>query len=153
MTSDACVSVVMGSTSDAEHLEPMFKLLDQFEIPWEKRVLSAHRQPDELKGYIVDADRRGIAVFIAAAGLAAALPGVIAAHTLKPVIGIPIPGGPLRGVDALLSIVQMPGGIPVATVGIGSNGPKNAAVLAARILSLGDERVRDRLTAHRDGMR
>ena len=153
MTSEARLSVVMGSTSDEEHLEPMFKLLDQFEIPWEKRVLSAHRQPDELKSYIVEADRRGVAVFIAAAGLAAALPGVIAAHTLKPVIGIPIPGGPLRGVDALLSIVQMPGGIPVATVGIGSNGPKNAAVLAARILSLSDERIRDRLAAHRDGMR
>ncbi|MEJ2720549.1 MAG: 5-(carboxyamino)imidazole ribonucleotide mutase [bacterium] len=153
MTSEALLSVVMGSTSDEEHLDPMFKLLDQFEIPWEKRVLSAHRQPDELKSYIVEADRRGVAVFIAAAGLAAALPGVIAAHTLKPVIGIPVPGGPLRGVDALFSIVQMPGGIPVATVGIGSNGPKNAAVLAARILSLSDERIRDRLVAHRDGMR
>jgi 5-(carboxyamino)imidazole ribonucleotide mutase len=153
MTSDTRVSVVMGSSSDEGHLEPAFELLDEFGIQWEKRILSAHRQPDELKSYIEDADGRGIAVFIAAAGLAAALPGMIAAHTLKPVIGIPVPGGPLRGVDALLSMVQMPGGIPVATVGVGSNGPKNAAVLAARILSLSDERIRAKLEAHRNGMR
>jgi 5-(carboxyamino)imidazole ribonucleotide mutase len=143
----------MGSKSDEGHLEPAFKLLDEFGIPWEKQILSAHRQPDELRQYIEDADARGISVFIAAAGLAAALPGVMAAHTLKPVIGIPVPGGPLKGIDALLSIVQMPGGIPVATVGIGSNGPKNAAVLAARILSLSDAAIGEKLRRHRDSMR
>ena len=153
MTNDTRVSVVMGSKSDEAHIEPAFKLLDEFGIKWEKQILSAHRQPDELRRYIEDADARGIAVFIAAAGLAAALPGVMAAHTLKPVIGIPVPGGPLKGIDALLSIVQMPGGIPVATVGIGSNGPKNAAVLAARILSLSDGAIGKKLQEHRDSMR
>jgi 5-(carboxyamino)imidazole ribonucleotide mutase len=153
MANDTRVSVVMGSKSDESHLEPAFKLLDELGIQWEKQILSAHRQPDELQRYILDADTRGIAVFIAAAGLAAALPGVMAAHTLKPVIGIPVPGGPLKGIDALLSIVQMPGGIPVATVGIGSNGPKNAAVLAARILALSDAAIGEKLQEHRDSMR
>ncbi|UCH85546.1 MAG: 5-(carboxyamino)imidazole ribonucleotide mutase [Candidatus Latescibacterota bacterium] len=153
MANDTRVAIVMGSTSDEGHLEPAFKLLDLFGLGWEKQILSAHRQPDELRRYIEDADSRGVAVFIAAAGLAAALPGVVAAHTLKPVIGIPVPGGPLKGIDALLSIVQMPGGIPVATVGVGSNGPKNAAVLAARILSLTDESVGKKLQEHRDSMR
>ena len=92
-------------------------------------------------------------MFIAAAVLSAALPGVIAAHTLRPVVGIPVPGGPFKGMDALLSIVQMPGGIPVATVGVGSHGPKNAAVLAAEILSLADEPLRERLGQYREGLK
>jgi 5-(carboxyamino)imidazole ribonucleotide mutase len=149
MAKHPLVSIVMGSKSDEGHLEPAFTLLDDFGISWEKRVLSAHRQPDELREYIDSADAGGARVFIAAAGLSAALPGVIAAHTHKPVIGIPIPGGPLKGIDALLSIVQMPGGIPVATVGVGSNGPKNAAVLAAEILALTDEVVLEKLRAYR----
>ncbi|UCG52408.1 MAG: 5-(carboxyamino)imidazole ribonucleotide mutase [Candidatus Latescibacterota bacterium] len=153
MTSNTVVSVVMGSKSDEGHLEPAFKLLDGFGIDWETRVLSAHRQPDELRAYIQEADQKGVRVFIAAAGLSAALPGVIAAHTIKPVIGIPVPGGPLKGVDALLSIVQMPGGIPVATVGVGSHGPKNAAVLAAEILSLTDEGIRKKLEEYRNSMK
>jgi 5-(carboxyamino)imidazole ribonucleotide mutase len=153
MAKKALVSIVMGSKSDEGHLEPAFKLLDEFGIAWESRALSAHRQPDELREYIDSAETEGIRIFIAAAGLSAALPGVIAAHTHKPVIGIPVPGGPLKGIDALLSIVQMPGGIPVATVGVGSHGPKNAAVLAAEILALNDEVVLEKLRAYRAGFK
>jgi 5-(carboxyamino)imidazole ribonucleotide mutase len=130
-------------------MEPAYDLLDDLNIPWEKRVLSAHRQPDALRHYVDEAVRKGVKVFIAAAGLSAALPGVVAAHTIQPVIGVPVPAGPLRGVDALLSIVQMPGGIPVATVGLGSNGPKNAALLACEMLSLGDEEMRARMQMYR----
>jgi len=144
---------VMGSKSDEGHLEPTLKILDELGIPWEKRVLSAHRQPDELRAYVRETEGKGARLFIAAAGLSAALPGVIASHTLKPVIGVPVPGGPLGGVDALLSIVQMPGGIPVATVGLGSHGSKNAAVLAAEILALSDETVRERLRQYREGLK
>jgi 5-(carboxyamino)imidazole ribonucleotide mutase len=153
MVTNAVVSVVMGSRSDEGHLEPMFGILDSLGIAWETRVLSAHRQPDELRAYVNEADTNGVRVFVAAAGLSAALPGVIAAHTLRPVIGIPVPGGPLKGMDALLSIVQMPGGIPVATVGVGSHGPKNAAVLAAEILALSDDSIGERLRRYRDGLK
>jgi 5-(carboxyamino)imidazole ribonucleotide mutase len=143
------VSVLMGSDSDDAHLEAMYKLLDELGIAWEKHVLSAHRQPDKLREYLAEAEHKGIEIFIAAAGLSAALPGVVAAHTVRPVIGVPIPAGPLKGVDALLSIVQMPGGIPVATVGVGSHGPKNAAVLTAEILSLSDNSLLARLKKYR----
>jgi len=153
MVKNAVVSIVMGSKSDEGHLEPTLKILDELGIPWEKRVLSAHRQPDELRAYVRETEGKGARLFIAAAGLSAALPGVIASHTLKPVIGVPVPGGPLAGVDALLSIVQMPGGIPVATVGLGSHGSKNAAVLAAEILALSDETVRERLRQYREGLK
>jgi len=153
MSGEKLVSVVMGSRNDEGHLESTFKLLDEMGIGWEKHVLSAHRQPDELRAHVVDAEARGIRVFIAAAGLSAALPGVIAAHTARPVIGIPIPGGVLGGVDALLSMVQMPGGVPVATVGLGSHGSKNAAVLAAEILALSDETIRERLRRFREGLK
>lgn len=150
MANDVAVSIIMGSKSDDDHLRPAYELLDGFGIKWEKQALSAHRQPEKLRKYIEEADRRGVRVFITAAGLSAALPGVVAAHTLRPVIGIPVPGGPLKGMDALLSIVQMPGGIPVATVGVGSHGPKNAAVLAAEILALSDSDVMEKLSAYRD---
>ena len=153
MVKNAVVSIVMGSKSDEGHLEPTLKILDELGIPWEKRVLSANRQPDELRAYVRETEGKGARLFIAAAGLSAALPGVIASHTLKPVIGVPVPGGPLGGVDALLSIVQMPGGIPVATVGLGSHGSKNAAVLAAEILALSDETVRERLRQYREGLK
>ena len=153
MVKNAVVSIVMGSKSDEGHLEPTLKILDELGIAWEKRVLSAHRQPDELRAYVRETEGKGARLFIAAAGLSAALPGVIASHTLKPVIGVPVPGGPLGGVDALLSIVQMPGGIPVATVGLGSHGSKNAAVLAAEILALSDETVRERLRQYREGLK
>jgi 5-(carboxyamino)imidazole ribonucleotide mutase len=153
MNKTAVVSIVMGSKSDEAHVEPALKLLDEMGIAWEKRVLSAHRQPEALGAYVADAEERGILVFIAAAGLSAALPGVISSRTLKPVIGIPVPGGPLAGVDALLSIVQMPGGIPVAAVGVGSHGPKNAAVLAAEILALSDAGVRANLERYRESLK
>jgi len=153
MAANPLVSILMGSASDDDHLASTYSLLDEFDIPWEKRVLSAHRQPDALREYLLEAGTRGIKVFIAAAGLSAALPGVVAAHTLRPVIGIPVPGGPLKGIDALLSIVQMPGGIPVATVGVGSHGPKNAAILAAEMLALADERLSERLRTYREKLR
>jgi len=143
----------MGSKSDDEFLTSTYALLDEFGISWEKKVLSAHRQPDALRAYLEEADAGGVKIFIAAAGLSAALPGVVAAHTLRPVIGVPVPGGPLKGMDALLSIVQMPGGIPVATVGVGSHGPKNAAILAAEILALADDATRDKLTQYREKLR
>ncbi|MDH3216755.1 MAG: 5-(carboxyamino)imidazole ribonucleotide mutase [Candidatus Krumholzibacteria bacterium] len=153
MSDNPVVSVLMGSDSDDAHMKPAYQLLGELRISFEKRVLSAHRQPDKLNAYIHDAEQRGIRVFIAAAGLSAALPGVVAATSVRPVIGVPVPAGPLKGVDALLSIVQMPGGIPVATVGIGSNGPKNAAVLAAQILALGDDSVLERVGKYREKLR
>lgn len=150
MSNSPVVSILMGSENDDDHLQPAYKLLDELRIGFEKRVLSAHRQPDKLAAYLDEAEGKGIKIFIAAAGLSAALPGVVAAKSLRPVIGVPVPAGPLKGIDALLSIVQMPGGIPVATVGVGSNGPKNAAVLAAEMLSLGDASVFDRLKKYRE---
>jgi phosphoribosylaminoimidazole carboxylase PurE protein len=144
------VSILMGSKSDDEHLAPAYALLDELGVPWEKRVLSAHRQPDALRTFVLEADRRGVLVFIAAAGLSAALPGVVAAHTTRPVIGVPVPSGPLKGVDSLLSIVQMPGGVPVAAVGVGSHGPKNAAILAAQMISLKDPALGARLKKYRE---
>jgi len=144
------VSIVMGSKSDEGHLKSLFEQLDRLGISWEKRVLSAHRQPEKLGRYVSEAERGGIRIFVAAAGLSAALPGVIASMTTRPVIGVPIPAGPLQGVDALLSMVQMPGGIPVATVGLGSNGPKNAAHLAAEILALGSKPILNKLRAFRE---
>jgi 5-(carboxyamino)imidazole ribonucleotide mutase len=150
MSKDTVVSILMGSKSDDAHMEATYKLLDEFGVAWEKKVLSAHRQPDKLRDYLLGAEKGGIRIFIAAAGLSAALPGVVAAHTLRPVIGVPVPGGPLKGVDALLSIVQMPGGIPVATVGVGSHGPKNAAILAVEMLALSDDALAGRLRQYRD---
>ena len=153
MSKQPLVSILMGSKSDDEFLASTYALLDEFGISWEKKVLSAHRQPDALRAYLEEADGGGVKIFIAAAGLSAALPGVVAAHTLRPVIGVPVPGGPFKGMDALLSIVQMAGGIPVATVGVGSHGPKNAAILAAEILALADDATRDKLTQYRERLR
>jgi phosphoribosylaminoimidazole carboxylase PurE protein len=153
MAQDVVVSIVMGSKNDEGHLDATFKILGDMGIPWEKRVLSAHRNPEALRAYVAEAEGRGVRVFIAAAGLSAALPGVMASHTSKPVIGVPVPGGPLAGVDALLSMVQMPGGIPVATVGLGTHGPKNAAVLAAEILALSDESLGEKLRRFREGLK
>jgi 5-(carboxyamino)imidazole ribonucleotide mutase len=147
------VAILLGSKTDEGHLRPTTELLDRFQIDWELKVISAHRQPEQLQQYVRAADAGGTLVFIAAAGLSAALPGVIGSISSKPVIGLPIPGGALNGLDALLSMVQMPGGIPVATVGVGSNGSKNAAVLAAQIVALGDAKVAERLRAYRDELR
>ena len=132
------VSIIMGSTSDLPVMEKAMGLLDEMEIPFEVNALSAHRTPKAVEQFAQDAKGRGVKVIIAAAGMAAALPGVIAASTTLPVIGVPIKGM-LDGLDALLSIVQMPPGIPVATVGV--NGALNAAILAAEMLALGDEDV------------
>ncbi|MCI0452126.1 MAG: AIR carboxylase family protein, partial [Candidatus Latescibacteria bacterium] len=112
------VAILLGSKGDEGHLKATTDLLDRFQIDWELKVISAHRQPEQLHEYVRAADAGGTQVFIAAAGLSAALPGVIGSISQKPVIGLPIPGGALAGVDALLSMVQMPGGIPVATVGV-----------------------------------
>jgi 5-(carboxyamino)imidazole ribonucleotide mutase len=147
------VAILLGSKSDEGHLKATTELLDRFQIDWELKVISAHRQPEQLHEYVRTADAGGTLVFIAAAGLSAALPGVIGSISQKPVIGLPIPGGALAGVDALLSMVQMPGGIPVATVGVGSNGSKNAAVLAAQIIALGDGKVAERLRVYREELR
>jgi phosphoribosylaminoimidazole carboxylase PurE protein len=147
--SEPVVSILMGSANDDEFLRPAYQILDELGIPYEKNVLSAHRNAERLAEYLRQAKDREIRVFIAAAGYSAALPGVVAAHTTRPVIGVPIPAGPLQGVDALLSIVQMPGGIPVAAVAVGSPGPKNAALLAASMLGLADESIHQKLKAYR----
>jgi 5-(carboxyamino)imidazole ribonucleotide mutase len=136
------VGVVMGSKSDAEALQPALEILIQFGIEHEVNVISAHRTPEKARQYAMSARERGIEIIIAAAGMAAALPGVLASWTTLPVIGIPMAGGDLKGVDALYSIVQMPAGIPVACVAIGSAGVKNAAYLAAEILGLKHSDIR-----------
>jgi phosphoribosylaminoimidazole carboxylase PurE protein len=141
------VAIIVGSRSDIEIAERATGVLDGLGVGSEVRVISAHRAPTLLTRYVSDASSGGIRVFIAVAGLAAHLPGVVAAQTQLPVIGVPAPGGPLDGMDALLSIVQMPRGVPVATVGIGN--AENAALLAAAILALGDDGLRDRLADHR----
>jgi 5-(carboxyamino)imidazole ribonucleotide mutase len=135
----------MGSDSDLETMQSTLDTLDNLEVPWEVKITSAHRTPDATHAYVRDADERGCAVFIAAAGLAAHLAGTVAGLTLKPVIGVPIDAGPLRGQDSLLSTVQMPGGIPVACVAIGRAGAKNAAYLAAQMLALSDPAMTARL--------
>jgi 5-(carboxyamino)imidazole ribonucleotide mutase len=137
------VLIVMGSDSDLPKLEPCFNCLNDFGIAWEATVCSAHRSPDRAAALAKGAAANGFGVIIAAAGLAAHLPGVLAAMTVLPVIGIPISAGALKGVDALLAEVQMPPGIPVATVGI--DGAFNAAVLAAQILAVADSALADRL--------
>lgn len=142
-------AVLMGSDSDLGTMQTTLDTLTGLNIPWEVKITSAHRTPDITREYVKDADQRGCAVFIAAAGLAAHLAGTVAALTLKPVIGVPMEAGPLKGQDALLSTVQMPGGVPVACVAIGKAGAKNAAYLAAQIISLFDTDVGERLKEKR----
>lgn len=144
------VAVLMGSDSDLPVVETTLETLSDLGIAWEVRVLSAHRTPDATHAFVKDAEARGCGVFVAAAGLAAHLGGVIASLTVRPVIGIPMDGGPLKGMDALLSTVQMPGGIPVACVAIGKAGAKNAGYLAAQILALSDPDLTARLRADRE---
>ena len=150
---NSLVGVVMGSTSDRDVMDSCADMLRDLKIPHEIRVLSAHRTPNETRDYALSASRRGIEVIIAGAGWAAHLAGFIAAHTLLPVIGVPIDSSPLKGIDALLSTIQMPPGIPVATVALGKGGAKNAAVLAAQILALKYPDVAERLKSHRDSLR
>ena len=140
------VSIIMGSTSDMPVMEKACKFLDDMQIPFEVQALSAHRTPDAVEKFAKGAAERGIKVIIAGAGMAAALPGVIAAQTTLPVIGVPIKGM-LDGLDALLSIVQMPPGIPVATMGV--NGAMNAAILATEMLALSDAEVARRLAEYK----
>ena len=143
------VSIIMGSTSDLPVMEKAMKFLDEMEIPFEVNALSAHRTPDAVEDFAKNAKDRGVKVIIAGAGMAAALPGVIAASTTLPVIGVPIKGM-LDGLDAMLSIIQMPPGIPVATVGV--NGAMNAAILATEMLALADETVAARLADYKAGL-
>ena len=144
------VSIIMGSTSDLPVLEKAAQFLDELEIPFEMNALSAHRTPQEVERFAREAQGRGVKVIIAAAGMAAALPGVIAANTTLPVIGVPVKGM-LDGMDALLSIVQMPPGIPVATVGV--NGGLNAAILAAEMLALGDPTIAAKVAHYKEGLK
>ena len=144
------VSIIMGSTSDLPVMEKACQLLNELQVPFEVNALSAHRTPEAVEDFARGAKERGLKVIIAAAGMAAALPGVIAASTTLPVIGVPIKGM-LDGLDAMLSIIQMPPGIPVATVGV--NGAQNAAILAVEMLALADEAVALRLAEYKKGLK
>ena len=139
------VVILAGSKSDLSQLEDAYTLLEQFQIPFEANVSSAHRTPEKTRKLIRDAERRCAKVIIACAGMAAHLAGVAASETLLPVIGVPMVVEPFRGMDSLLSTLQMPAGVPVATVTVGKAGPTNAVVLAAEILALSDPRIKDRL--------
>ena len=143
------VGVVMGSQSDWKTMQATTETLERLNVPFEARVLSAHRTPDETLAYAELAHERGIGVLIAGAGGAAALPGVLAAKTILPVIGVPMEGWALHGLDALLSMVQMPGGVPVATVAIGRAGATNAALLATQILAINRPEFSEALQAYR----
>ena len=147
--SDNFVAFLMGSDSDFPVVEPGIQILKNLGIRCEVKVTSAHRTPDVTKSFVQDAEKRGCRVFICAAGLAAHLAGAVAAQTVCPVIGIPVDCGPVQGLDALLSTVQMPGGIPVATMAVGKAGAKNAAYLAAEILAVSDPALKEKLLADR----
>lgn len=147
------VAVFMGSKSDLPVMEECSGILRQFDIPFEMRILSAHRTPDEVADFSRSARDNGFSLFIAGAGMSAHLAGVIAAHTILPVIAVPIDASSLNGMDALLSMVQMPPGIPVATMGIGKAGAKNAALLAVEILSLSQPGLQDKLIMYRQDMK
>lgn len=147
------ISIIMGSQSDLETVNETVSVLKEFKADFEVRVLSAHRTPKELAEYVEAAPKRGVKVFIAAAGGAAALAGVIAAHTILPVIGIPIETSSLKGMDSLLSTVQMPGGVPVASMAIGKAGAKNAGLFALAILGVFDKKIEARLAQYKKDMR
>lgn len=147
---DVLVGIVSGSASDQPLIDKICEVLDSFDVKWEAHVMSAHRTPNKVSQYARSAEARGLKLLIGVAGLAAALPGVLAGHTVLPVIGVPGDGGPLKGVDALHSIVQMPPGIPVATVGIGNG--RNAGYLAVSILALLDGELREKLHNYRKGL-
>lgn len=152
VSSQVAVGVIMGSTSDWECMQHACAVLSELSIPYEKRVVSAHRTPDEMFRYAETAEERGVRVIIAGAGGAAHLPGMVASKTLLPVIGVPVQTSTLSGLDSLLSIVQMPGGVPVATMAIGRAGATNAGLLAAEILAGSDPELRERLRRRREEM-
>lgn len=145
----AWVAVLMGSESDWPTMQACVEVLDALDVRREVRVTSAHRTPAATADYVADAAARGCAVFVCAAGLAAHLAGAVAAHTTRPVVGVPMDGGPLNGADALLSTVMMPGGVPVATVAVGKAGAKNAGYLAAQMLAIADASLAARIQADR----
>jgi 5-(carboxyamino)imidazole ribonucleotide mutase len=147
------ISIIMGSQSDLETVREAINILKEFKVSFQAKVLSAHRTPKELAEYVEKAPKKGTKVFIAAAGGAAALAGVVASHTTLPVIGIPIETKSLKGLDSLLSTVQMPAGIPVACTAIGKAGAKNAALLALEILGINDSKIQARLVAYKKQMR
>lgn len=147
------VGVIMGSKSDWETMKHTCDILDELNVPYEKKVVSAHRTPDFMFEYAETAEERGIKVIVAGAGGAAHLPGMVASKTLLPVIGVPIQSKALNGMDSLLSIVQMPGGVPVATVSIGKAGATNAGILAAQILGTTDKAILERIASRRLQMR
>ena len=149
--SSVLVSILMGSKSDLEVMQPARDALNDLGVPHEVRVLSAHRTPDALFAYVADAEARGVEVFIAGAGGAAHLPGVVAAKTTLPVLGVPIPSGHLLGLDALLAIVQMPKGIPVATFAVGKAGAGNAGLFAVTLVAAKRPELRQKLIAWRKG--
>lgn len=151
-SSPPLVGILMGSKSDWETMQAAAKILDEFGVPYEAKVASAHRSPDLVTKFVTTAEQRGMKVIIAAAGLAAHLPGVVAAQTLLPVLGVPMPSQALGGLDALLSIAQMPGGVPVGTLAIGSHGAKNSALLAIRMLATARPDLREKLAAYHKKM-
>ncbi len=146
------VAVLLGSKSDMDYIEGAKELLEKFEIPYEVLVMSAHRTLDKVMEFSENAEESGFGVIIACAGMAAHLPGVLAAKTTLPVIGVPLPTSEIKGIDALLAIVQMPSGVPVATMAIGKAGVKNAAILSAEILALSDKNLKDRLKAYKESL-
>ena len=143
------INIIMGSSSDLEQVKPCLEICDNFKVGYEVKVLSAHRSPKKLSKYVESAKKRGVKVFIAAAGGSAALAGVIAAHSTLPVIGIPIKTSSLSGLDSLLSTVQMPGGVPVGCMAIGKSGAKNAAVFALEILALSNKTIAKRMLSYK----
>ena len=153
MSDTPLVGVIMGSATDAETLKPALEILTELRVPHESRIVSAHRTPDWMFEYAETAEKRGLKVIIAAAGGAAHLPGMTAAKTVLPVLGVPVAATALGGVDAFLSIAQMPKGVPVGTLAIGQPGAANAALLAARIVALSDPALRDRLVAWTEARR
>lgn len=147
------IGIIMGSTSDWETMKHACDILDELHVPYEKKVVSAHRTPDLMFEYAETAKERGLKVIIAGAGGAAHLPGMVAAKTIVPVIGVPVESKSLKGMDSLLSIVQMPGGVPVATVSIGKAGAVNAGLLAAQILGTENKDISERLEKRRNEMK
>jgi phosphoribosylaminoimidazole carboxylase PurE protein len=143
------ISIIIGSQSDLEQVNPCCRICEEFKVPYELQIRSAHRNPRALISYIKDAQDKGIGIFIAAAGGAAALAGTIAAHTTLPVIGVPVETKSLKGLDSLLSTVQMPGGVPVACMATGKSGAKNAAIFALQILALNDKRIANKLLTYK----
>jgi 5-(carboxyamino)imidazole ribonucleotide mutase len=143
------VGIIMGSRSDLKIMEAAHTTLEELQVPHEVRIVSAHRTPEWMAEYASTAETRGLQVIIAAAGGAAHLPGMVAAHTVLPVLGVPIPATALQGIDAMLSIAQMPGGVPVGTLAIGRPGAINAALLAAQIVAIGQPALRERLRERR----